>query len=478
VRRLPLVRPGGQHPRLSVGSGDSESGVRLISEYAFTAQADGSVTVTGGTTPYTIRPNGNGLTCTCPAFQFGHACKHVARWHLLQSPVAEVFTHVAPPAAADSCIRAAPTEIRLHESLAPLPTRTAGDLVADTSLAQGVQWIVPSLLAPGSSTCLYGIGKGGKSTLATYIIASIASGAPCLGESVSPQPVLLLDLEQHVSLTRRKFAELSLAPEALARIHIYNGPTFDDLRRLEATVRATGATVLVIDSLSRLLQLEDENDNAAITTVWERFMTAVVRPTNVCSLTIHHDRKSGGEHGRGMRGGSAYLAAFDVAIHVKREASDDERDPRRRLDSVSRYDEANRTIIVRREDSGLYSVEGTSSDVRRQQVLDSFAPGEEWTIDELAARLPDMKKRTLIADLETLWKGGKLSREGKGVKGDKYRFSRPVFVQTNHPRDGENARIPETAGKPSNDATIGLSLSCKPETASCTNRGDAWEAER
>ena len=58
----------------------------------------------------------------------------------------------------------------------------------------------------------------------------------------------------------------------------------------------------MIDSLSRFLLLEDENDNAAITEAWDRFMSAVVRPTNVCSLTIHHDRKSGGEHGRGMRG--------------------------------------------------------------------------------------------------------------------------------------------------------------------------------
>src|SRR5207302_6609398 len=136
-----------------------------------------------------------------------------------------------------------------------------------------------------------------KSTLLTYVLASIASGTPCLGEPVTAQPVLLLDLEQHVSLTRRKFAELALSPEALARIHIYNGPTFDDLRRLEATIRETGATVLCIDSLSRFLQLEDENDNAAITEAWERFMATVVRPTNVCVAAIHHDRKSGGEHG-------------------------------------------------------------------------------------------------------------------------------------------------------------------------------------
>jgi len=368
---------------------------------------------------------------------------------------------------ADSRIRPAPKVLGLHESPELLPTRTAAALIADASLAAGVQWIVPALLAPGSSTCLYGIGKGGKSTLATYIMACVASGGLCLGEAVVPCDVLLLDLEQHVSLTRRKFAELNLSPEASARIHVYNGPTFDDLRRLEATIRETHAGVVVIDSLSRFLQLEDENDNAAITAAWEHFMAAVVRPTNVSSLTIHHDRKSGGEHGRGMRGGSAYLAVFDVAIHVKREG-EDEQDSRRRLASVSRYDEANRTFVVRREESGLYTVEGSATDVRRAEILGAFGPGEEWTIDEIAARLPDAKRRTLIADLDTLYKTHKLSRDGKGVRGDKYRYALPVFVQEAHTRGGELARITDDLSKSHDDATIGHPDSCKLVEVGCT----------
>ncbi len=49
--------------------------MKPIAEYAFTAQPDGSVAVTGGTTPYTLTKNGDGFTCNCPAFKFGHACK-------------------------------------------------------------------------------------------------------------------------------------------------------------------------------------------------------------------------------------------------------------------------------------------------------------------------------------------------------------------------------------------------------------------
>ena len=71
-----------------------------------------------------------------------------------------------------------------------------------------------------------------------------------------------------------------------------------------------------------------------------------------------------------------FLAAFDIAVHVKRE-SDDEHDTRRRLLSVSRYDEANQTLIVRREPDGGYTVEGSATQVRRYSPGSS--PDARWT---------------------------------------------------------------------------------------------------
>jgi len=70
--------------------------VKAIADYTFTPQPDGAVLVEGGSIPYTIRENGRGLTCTCSAFQYGQACKHLARWILLQSPVAEALAAPEP----------------------------------------------------------------------------------------------------------------------------------------------------------------------------------------------------------------------------------------------------------------------------------------------------------------------------------------------------------------------------------------------
>ncbi len=376
--------------------------MKAIADYVFTPQPDGAVTVTGGTTPYTIRPNGNGLTCTCPAFKYGKACKHVARWWLLQ--------------AADS---GSPSTLGVRGLPAILPTRTADELVADESLAGDVEWILPGLLARGALTALYGIGKGGKGTFATYVAACVVAGVPCLKEPVTATDVLWLDHEQHVRLTRRKLEEAKAFGHA-HRVHVFNGPAPDSLSIVEATIAKAQAGVLVIDSLSRFLQLEDENAAAEVTDKLGQLVELAHR-TNVAVLAIHHDRKSGGDHGRGMRGSSAFLAAFDVAVHLKRE-SEDEQDTRRRLHSVSRYDEANRTLIVRRELDGTYSVEGSATQVRRQGVLAALTSGEELDVATLVDQLK-APRRTLVADLNALHDAGKLQRRGTGKKGDAFRYS-------------------------------------------------------
>ncbi len=387
--------------------------------YDFAQQADGSVLVTGGTAPYVI----NGDTCSCPSFKFRRACKHLWHWHEQVS----VFG-------------TAPRGVEAVQKL--LPTRTADELVADESLATDVEWIVPGLVARGALTAFYGIGKGGKSTLATYVGASIVAGLPCLGEPVTACDLLWLDLEQHVRLTRRKLEEARAFGHA-HRVHAYNGPSPDDWTAVEATLTHTGAGVLVIDSLSRFLQLEDENAAAEVTAQLGRLVDLVHR-TNVALLAIHHDRKSGGGHGRGMRGSSAFLAAFDIAVHVKREGEDTQ-DPRRRLESVSRYDEGNRTVVVRREADGRYTIEGSAQDVRRGKVLAAFTPGEELDLAAVNDRLEGVGRTALVSDLKALHDAGQLQRRGAGKRGDVFRYSLPETVPEKNSIGGTPVQNPDDA---------------------------------
>jgi hypothetical protein len=319
-----------------------------------------------------------------------------------------------------------------------LRLRTADELAADDTLRGDVRWVVPGFVPRGAVTVPYGVGKSGKSSLAAYVAACVVSGRPCLGRPVVPGAVLWLDLEQHVRLTRRKMLEAGATGHSHA-VHIYNGPA-PTLADVEAALVETGAVLLVVDSLSRFLRLEDENSAAEVTAALGR-LVEVAHRRDVAVLAIHHDRKSGGDHGRGMRGSSAFLAAVDVAVQLKRETDGDVDDGRRRLVCVSRYDEANGTLVVRRvpdaescqhpsvDDADsiryTYAVEGSPADVRRARVLAAVGPTEEVDAATLAQRL-GVTRPAVVEDLRALHAAGALQRRGSGKKGDAFRYWKGV----------------------------------------------------
>jgi len=117
-------------------------------------------------------------------------------------------------------------------------------------------------------------------------------------------------------------------------VHVYNGPAPDEFGHGEATLRKTGAGVLLIDSLSRFL-LEDENAAAEVTAALGRLADLVHRTTVALFRDPPRPQVPASSAGDA---GLVRLAAFDT-VHVKREG-DDDHGTRRRLVSVSRYTRA------------------------------------------------------------------------------------------------------------------------------------------
>jgi KaiC/GvpD/RAD55 family RecA-like ATPase len=294
--------------------------------------------------------------------------------------------------------------------------RTAADLVADQSLAAETAWIVRGLVVRGGLSVFYGPPKVGKGTLVTYIVRQVAAGERCLGEPVQGGPVLWVDLEQGHRLNRRKFTEAD-AGSTMHPIHIYAGPV-PPLEQVENWLIETGAKLLVIDSLSRFLRLADENSNAEVTAGLAPLVDLAHR-LDVGIVLIHHDRKSGGDHGAGLRGASSLLAVVDVAIHVRRESAED--DQARRLVGIGRYDEANTTRIVRRTSTG-YDLLGSPADLQRQRIVAVVAEGGTMAAEQIAEHL-GVTRPGIVADLQYLVGSGQLHRSGGGKKGDPHRYS-------------------------------------------------------
>ena len=306
----------------------------------------------------------------------------------------------------------------VHSSLDGLRTRTVEELAADPELLADIQWAVDGLIPIGSLTIVYGLPKVGKGTLVTNLAKCVAAGERWLGKATKVGNVLWLDLEQHVRLTARKFIDEG-AKDLRAAIHVYNGVP-PKLAQVEETIVARQPTLVVVDSLSRLLLLEDENAAAEVTAALAPIIEMAHR-RNVAMVAIHHSRKSEGEFGSGMRGSSAFFAVADVAINIKRmhESSEDDTG-RRKLVCISRYDEANETLVVRRDDTG-YSLEESPVERRKKAVLASFGSGPMEA--SAVGKRVKLSRPVVYRTLSALCTEGRLLRLGAGTKTDRFTYT-------------------------------------------------------
>jgi len=298
-----------------------------------------------------------------------------------------------------------------------LRVRSGEELCADPALAGDVEWLVDGLFPFGGLSIVYGLPKSGKTTLVMNCVAAILRGESFLGRATECCNVLWLDLEQHERLTRRKVEDEG-ALDGLAQVFAYNGaaPTLADV---ENTALRLNARFVVVDSLSSLLMLEDENDNAEITrriSAWRDLTHA----RNFAFIGVHHSRKSEGSFGVGMRGGNAILAISDVAMEVKRLHSEsDEDDGRRKLVCVSRYDEANEMILVQRVDNEYVVEDGSAK--QRAMILLGLLAHNRWDTKRIARQLR-ARRHTVAGLLRMLMREGKVQRFGSGAKGDPFLF--------------------------------------------------------
>lgn len=82
-----------------------------------------------------------------------------------------------------------------------------------------------------------------------------------------------------------------------------------------ARINRGSESLIIIDTLRSLLQLQDENDNAEIGRVCTPFVEACASLGKTLILS-HHLRKETAEHGKGITGGHAFLAVVDRALEL------------------------------------------------------------------------------------------------------------------------------------------------------------------
>ncbi|MFC3147972.1 AAA family ATPase [Piscinibacterium candidicorallinum] len=194
-----------------------------------------------------------------------------------------------------------------------LRTVSAADLLSNPPVPRAM--ILAPWLRERDAVLLWAPTGAGKSQVAMSAALAVAGGVEVLGWTApEPRPVLYVDgemdrgdLVERLELLRHA-TNPPIDAQALGRLHFLardcHGPDvqFPDLSTPEghalilAQAKACGAALVILDNLSTLATVEDENSAAAIKPVMD--LVQKLRQQGCTPFVVHHASK-GGENYRG-----------------------------------------------------------------------------------------------------------------------------------------------------------------------------------
>jgi len=195
-----------------------------------------------------------------------------------------------------------------------------------------------------------------------------------------------------------------------------------DAADLLKRVAAGSETVVVVDTLRGLGVLgEEENDNSAVARAVEPWLTTCRQGKTF--LGVHHDRKSGGTHGRGVSGAHALVGAVDIVLQVRH----GQKDNQRIVSAIGRLTSPPELIYERLPDGAMQVAHGelaalasraTQPKADPLSFLPTEPPGMTFDAFTKAARI------TNTTALELLNGSPDVARDGMGKRGNPFRYRR------------------------------------------------------
>lgn len=287
--------------------------------------------------------------------------------------------------------------------------------------ATSIPYILFGYLAKGILALLIAYMKTGKSTLVYRMIVCIAQGIPFLGRETERGAVLILAVEEHQRDIERRLRRFGMTEDDPIFVHIGTiQEQADALDEIKKFVVEKKVALLVVDSLSRFWNVQDENNNMEVIRAVSPLLD-LARETNTTVLLVHHERKSGGEDGRSIRGGSALFGLVDQAIFLERRPG--EASNRRVLKTLGRYEDSPPELII--ELAGdEYVVLGTPDEFGELQAIEKVkAVLTTEPIDvKTIAKEADVTEKLARKALEALKGRNEVERSGGGKKNDPFLY--------------------------------------------------------
>lgn len=176
------------------------------------------------------------------------------------------------------------------------------------------EWVVEPLIPLRRIVALYSPAKAGKSLLMLELAAAVAAGREVFGQQVTARVVLYVDFENDPrDDIRTRLISMGYGPEDLDNLVYLSYPTLSALdsdkggRELLAAVEHYGAEVVVIDTISRAVDGE-ENENDTWLKAYRHTLLRL-KQAGVTAVRLDH---TGKDEERGQRGGSAKTGDVDA----------------------------------------------------------------------------------------------------------------------------------------------------------------------
>lgn len=318
-----------------------------------------------------------------------------------------------------------------------------------------IPWVAKPYVARGVITDVEGKAKdAGKTTFLLAMIRSVLCGGMFLGQPTQATKVVMLTEERPTSFRAALKRANLLGREGLFVLYWHETKGAAFLNIVLAAIEecgVVGAELLVVDTINQFARFreEDENHTGPVLEVMEPLQEAASQRLAV--VMGRHARKSGGRVGESGRGSSAFTGAADIVVSLRR-PDGQSRPTLREIHALSRFEETPELLVIELTDEGYVAL-GTQADIVTQETKGAIrgalpkSATDAIGIDDLLHRLPtELNGRTTAqAVLGELMAAQTVTRVGRGVKGDPFRYFNS-FCQSTHLESGSTNSPPPAAG--------------------------------
>lgn len=319
---------------------------------------------------------------------------------------------------------------------------TVGQLFQDT--ASEPDWLWHGVVVVGGACLLCAKPKVGKSTFLRQFALCVARGEPFLGRPTRQGKVLYLAIEETPNIFGpecRRVGWTEEDPIVLRFGSVPIGQHRQIVGELQALVKEGGYSLLVVDTIGRMARVRSGNDYAEVSAALEPVID-LARETGCAVVMTHHLGKNDRETGDGSIGSTAYFAAVDVSIDLKKLNGN------RVIDSVGRYGKPFEQQVLefdpdtRRLSLGC-SLEAMQADDAQDRLVDLVAVHGPLSRDTLKS-LAKMSATRFNDALATCKEDQRIEvLSGRGKKGDPHVLA-----------------VPKTSGEDGSDSGSGFSSLC------------------